>query len=190
MLTESLLLAGLGGAGGVLLVFVSTPWVPPALPTLRDIAARRLALAVDIGPDWRVLLFSLGVLLVSAVLAGFVPALAVSRTSVDGLLRVARSSGSWRGRQRIVVFQIALCTLLVTAAGLLVRTFEQLQRLDAGFDRDRVVTFTGRPFSIGLHRRAGTCAAFRTDRDASAKSRVSFPSLLRREVSCGAAESE
>jgi predicted permease len=149
MLTESLLLAGLGGAGGVLLVFVSTPWVPPALPTLRDIAARRLALAVDIGPDWRVLLFSLGVLLVSAVLAGFVPALAVSRTSVDGLLRVARSSGSWRGRQRIVVFQIALCTLLVTAAGLLVRTFEQLQRLDAGFDRDRVVTFTADPSLLG-----------------------------------------
>src|SRR4029077_10432932 len=42
MLTESLLLAGLGAAGGVLLVFVSIPWVPPALPTLRDIAARRL----------------------------------------------------------------------------------------------------------------------------------------------------
>ena len=64
-------------------------------------------------------------------------------------MRGARSSGSWRGRQRIVVFQIALCTLLVTAAGLLVRTFEQLQRLDAGFDRDRVVTFTADPSLLG-----------------------------------------
>jgi predicted permease len=149
VLTESLLLAGLGAASGVLLVFVSTPWVPRALPTLRDIAARRLALAVDIGPDWRVLLFAVAVLVVSTLLAGIAPALTVSRTSVDGLLRGVRASSSWRGRQRIVVFQIALCTLLLTAAGLLVRTFEQLQGLDAGFDRDRVVTFTADPSLLG-----------------------------------------
>lgn len=149
VLAESLLLAGLGAAGGVLLVFVSIPWVAPALPTLRDIAARRLALAVDIGPDWRVLLFSLAVVVVSALLAGIAPALTVSRTSVEGLLRGARSSGSWRGRQGIVVFQIALCTLLMTAAGLLVRTFEQLQSLDAGFDREHVVTFTADPSLLG-----------------------------------------
>jgi predicted permease len=149
MLTESFLLAGLGAAGGVLLAFVATLWVPPALPTLRDIAARRLALAVDIGPDRRVLLFSLAVLVVTALLAGIAPALTVSRTSIDHLLRGARSSGSWRGRQGIVVFQIALCTLLLTAAGLLVRTFERLQSLDAGFDRDHVVTFTADPSLLG-----------------------------------------
>jgi hypothetical protein len=64
---------------------------------------------------------------------------------VDSTLRSARSSGGWRGRQAVVVFQIALCTVLLTGAGLLVRTFEQLHRLDAGFDRDHVVTFTADP---------------------------------------------
>jgi predicted permease len=64
-------------------------------------------------------------------------------------LRGARSSGGWRGRQAVVVFQIALCTLLLAGAGLLVRTFEQLHGLDAGFDRDHVVTFTADPSLSG-----------------------------------------
>jgi predicted permease len=149
MLTESVLLTALGAAGGVLLAFVLTGSVARALPPLRDIGTRRLALSVDFGPDRRVLLFALAVSALAALLSGVALALTVLRTSVDSALRSARSSGGWRGRQAVVVFQIALCTLLLAGAGLLVRTFEQLHGLDAGFDRDRVVTFTADPSLSG-----------------------------------------
>jgi predicted permease len=149
MLTESFLLTGLGAAGGVLLAFVLNGSVVRVLPPLRDIGARRLALSVDFGPDWRVLLFALAISVLTALLSGAALALGVSRTSVDSALRGARASGGWRGRQAVVVFQIALCTLLLTGAGLLVRTFEQLHGLDAGFDRGLVVTFTGYPYLSG-----------------------------------------
>jgi predicted permease len=149
MLTESFLLTGLGAAGGVLLGFALTGSVVRVLPPLRDIATRRLALSVDFAPDWRVLLFSLAISVLTALLSGVALALTVSRTSVDSALRGARSTAEWRGRQAVVVFQIALCTLLLTGAGLLVRTFEQLHSLDAGFDRDHVVTFTADPSLSG-----------------------------------------
>jgi predicted permease len=145
MLTETFLLTGLGAACGVLLAFSLTRWLPRALPPLRDIVTRRLAVSVDFGPDWRVLLFALGVTALTALVSGVAPAMAVSRTSVDGILRGTRSSGAWRGRQMVVIFQIAICTVLLIGAGLLVRTFDRLHSLDAGFDRDRVVTFTVDP---------------------------------------------
>jgi len=142
MLAESCLLAALGGAGGVLLAFVGTRWVPTALPALRDLAARRLALSLDVTPNGRVLLFSVVILVVTGVLSGLASALTISRVSLDGVLRGARASGSWRGREAIVVIQIALSTILLAGASLLVRTFDRLQHVDAGFDRDHVVTFT------------------------------------------------
>src|SRR5262245_14729995 len=149
MFTESFLLTGLGAAGGALLAVVLTPFVDRALPPLRDIAARRLALSVDLGPDWRVLWFSFAISALTALVSGGALALTASRTTVASALRGARSSGGWRGRQVLVVFQIALCTLLLSTTALLVRTFEQLHTLDAGFDRDRVVTFTADPSLSG-----------------------------------------
>ena len=149
MITESFLLTGVGAASGVLLSFVLTGSMVRVLPPLRDIVTRRLALSVDFGPNWRVLLFSLGISALTALILGVALALSVSRTRIDGALRDGRSSGGWRGRQAVLVFQIALCTLLLSGAGLLMRTFEQLHGLDAGFDRDRVVTFTADPSLSG-----------------------------------------
>ena len=145
ILTESVFLTGLGAAGGVLLAFILSGPMVRVLPPLRDIATRRLALSVDFGPDWRVVLFSLGISALTALLSGVALALTVSCTRGDSALREARSSGGWRGRQAVVVFQIGLCTLLLAGASLLVRTFTQLHSLDAGFDRDHVVTFTADP---------------------------------------------
>jgi predicted permease len=149
VITESVVLTGLGAAGGVLLASVLSGSMVRVLPPLRDIAARRLALSVDFGLDWRVLLFSLGIWALTVLLSGVALALSISRTRIDGALRGARSSGGWRGRQAILVFQIALCTLLLGGAGLLIRTFEQLHNLDAGFDRDHLVTFTADPSLSG-----------------------------------------
>lgn len=160
MFTESFLLTALGAAGGALLAVVLTPVIARALPPLRDIAARRLALSVDLGPDWRVLWFSLAISALTALVSGSALALTVSRTTVASALRGARSSGGWRGRQLLVVFQIALCTLLLTTTALLVRTFQQLQTLDAGFDRDRVVTFTADPSLSGYTAPQGRALLF------------------------------
>ena len=175
VLTESILLTGLGAAGGVLLASALSGSIVRVLPPLRDIAARRLALSVDFGLDWRVLLFSLGIWALTALLSGVALALSVSRTRVEGALRGARSSGGWRGRQAILVFQIALCTLLLGGAGLLVRTFEQLHSLDAGFDRDHVVTFTADPSLSGYtapqEQAAPCCAEWARARDTRRRQR-------------------
>jgi putative ABC transport system permease protein len=149
MFVESLLLTGLGAIGGALLAFAASPWVARALPPIRDIAARRLTLAADFDPDLRVLLFALAISVSTALLSGVAIAITVWRTKIESMLRGARASGAWRGRQAIVVFQIALCTLLLTCAGLLVRTFEQLHSVNAGFDRDHIVTFTANPSLSG-----------------------------------------
>jgi predicted permease len=70
------------------------------------------------------------------------PAIAVSRLNLDSLLRAARSSRGWRGRQALITLQIALCTFLLAVASLFVRTFQMLQQVDLGFDRDHIATFT------------------------------------------------
>src|SRR5439155_11782840 len=80
MIMESVLLTGLGAAGGVLLAAVLSGSMVRVLPPLRDIAARRLAPSVDFGPDWRVLLFSLGIWTLTALLSGVALALSVSPT--------------------------------------------------------------------------------------------------------------
>ena len=145
MLAESALLAGLGAAGGWLIAVISLPFLLRALPPLRDRATTQLALALDITPDTRVLLFAIGISVATALLFGLTPALAASRVSLDGILRGARSSKSGRHRSALVVFQIALCTMLLAGAGLMVRSFRQLHGMDPGFDRDHVVTFSAYP---------------------------------------------
>jgi predicted permease len=145
MLAESSLLAALGAAGGWLIAVVSLPFLLRAMPPLRDRATTQLALALDVTPDSRVLLFAIGISVATALLFGLTPALAASRVSLDGILRGARSSSSGRHRNALVVFQIALCTVLLAAAGLMVRSFRQLHGMDPGFDRDHVVTFSAYP---------------------------------------------
>ncbi len=149
MLTENLLLAAIGGAGGLAFAFAATPLVARAIPPMRDFAAEITPLSIDLHPDWRVLGFSLLLCLATAMLFGLAPAWSASRSALHEALRSARSSAGWRGRQALVIFQVALCTVLLASAGLLIRTFEKLDHLDAGFDRDHVVTFTVNPELAG-----------------------------------------
>jgi len=145
MLTESLLLTVLGAAAGWMLAWILAPLLVGALPPIRDLSTARMALSLNLAPDGRVILVSLAAALLTAVLFGLAPALSASRTSLDSVLRGFRSSRGWGGRRALVVFQVALCTLLLAGAGLLVRTLQQLRNLDPGFDRDHVVTFTVYP---------------------------------------------
>jgi putative ABC transport system permease protein len=92
-----------------------------------------------------VLIFAIGASLATALLFGLAPALAASRVSLDGVLRGARSSRAGRLRPALVVFQVALCTMLLAGAGLLIRSFRQLHSMDPGFDAGHAVTFTVYP---------------------------------------------
>jgi predicted permease len=160
MLTESLLLAAAGGVGGVLVALAAIPLLQRAIPPMRDFSSETMPLDLHFRLDLPVLGFSLLLSVATAVLFGLAPALQMSQASGTALgsklrstlydvLRSTRASSSWRGRQALVTFEVALCTVLMAGAGLLVRTFEQLQHLDAGFDRDRVVTFTVNPSLMG-----------------------------------------
>ncbi len=99
--------------------------------------------------DRRVLLFSIGAAIATMLVFGVGPAIAAARESVEGVLRSARSARGWRGRQALIVFQIALCTLLLACAGLLVRTFRELRAADTGFEAAHIATFSADPSLAG-----------------------------------------
>ena len=149
MLAESLLLTGAGALGGIWIAYGCAPLLVRALPPVRDLGTSLLTISLDLKPDWRVLGFSLGVCLCTVILTGLGPAISASRISLDLLLRGARSSGAWRGRQVLLVVQIAICTVLLIGAALLMRTFERLHHINPGFDRQHLAAFTTAPSLSG-----------------------------------------
>jgi predicted permease len=155
LLGESLILSFAGGALGVALAFAGVQWLqalqPPNVPRLRDI-----------GIDWRVLLFSAGACVTAGVLAGLAPVIGIRRFDLQRTLSdAARGSAGggtmWgRGghlRRVLVAAQIALATVLLVGAGLLVRTVAHLERVPPGFDASRVLTLeltlTGQKYPNG-----------------------------------------
>jgi predicted permease len=146
LFTESLALAILGGIAGTLLTYACLPLLVRALPPIRDRAAVVQPLAVHIDIDLRVLAFTLAVTLLTAVLFGLLPALQGARADLAGTLRSARTATRRLfTRNAVVVAQVALCTLILIGAALLVETLDRMRSMNAGFDRDHVVTFTVDP---------------------------------------------
>ncbi len=143
VLAESFLLAAFGATGGLLIALAAMPLAVRALPPVRDLSGSLVPLSIDVGINWRVFLFLLALSVLTMLLFSLSPAIAVSRSNLDSVLRAARSSGGLRGRQALIALQIALCTFMLAMASLFVRTFQQLQRIDTGFDHDHVATFTG-----------------------------------------------
>lgn len=141
LFSESLLLMLGATAAAIALSLAAIPQVTKALPPIRDIYTIRVPLALDIAPDWRILGFTLAVSAITVLLFGLLPALSASRRDIHPLLKEARTGGVWRGRQVLIVMQVALCTMLLIGAGLTVSTLQRMQRMDAGFDHDRVATF-------------------------------------------------
>lgn len=149
MLAESGLLALAGAAGGWLVARGSLPLLLRALPAMRDRATTPLSLSLSIAPDFRVLLFAVAVTVAVTLLFGLAPAMSSSRMDLQTVLRGIRSTHGGRHRDALVIFQIALCTLLLSGAGLLVRSFQQLRSLNPGFDAAHIVTFTAFPSLSG-----------------------------------------
>src|SRR5579872_3665933 len=143
LLTESLMLAILGGAAGTLLTYACLPLLVGALPPIRDRAAVVQPLAVHIDIDLRVLGFALAITLITALLFGLSPALRGARADLAATLRGGRTTtGRLAARNMVVVAQVAVCTLILTGAALLVQTLHRMRSMNAGFDRDHIVTFT------------------------------------------------
>src|SRR5204863_2819465 len=100
----------------------------------------------------RVLGFALAATLLSGMVAGVLPAIAASRIDVqDGLKDAGRLAGPQRHRLRngLVVGQLALSILLLATAGVLLRTFERLQRVDLGFQPAQILTARFAPAAKG-----------------------------------------
>ena len=138
LLTESLMLAALGGAAGLALSLFLTRLLvaisPANLPRLNDV-----------GMDWRVLGFTVGLVCVVGLLFGLAPALQASRADLsESLKEGSRGSSEGRGRNRVrsalVVSEVALSLLLLVGAGLLVRSFLLLGDVNPGFDPANVLT--------------------------------------------------
>lgn len=138
LLTESLLLALVGGALGLLLAWVGVGTLAALNPT-------NLPQVDDLGIDGTVLLFTLGIALTTGIIFGLVPALQTSRSNLQGALReggrsaVSDVSGQ-RVRRGLVVAEVALALMLLVGAGLLIRSFARLQRVDPGFNAENVLT--------------------------------------------------
>jgi putative ABC transport system permease protein len=143
LLTESLLLAVLGGAVGVALAIAGTDalvrFSPPDIPRIAGIAI-----------DGHVAGFAIAATFLTGLLFGLVPALQVSRGAVaDALRERGRSAMAGpRGRRlrsTLVIAELALAVLLLVGAGLLIRSFSNLVHVDPGFNTANALTF-----SLGL----------------------------------------
>jgi putative ABC transport system permease protein len=137
MLTESVLLAVIGGAFGVALTYAGfegmLALLPPNQPRIHVISI-----------DWRVLSVAAAASIATGVLFGLMPAMQAATGRSLLLLRSARVTGtaqSGAGTRRALLFaEVALALVLVTGAGLMLRTMANLSAIDAGFSRDLIVS--------------------------------------------------
>ena len=139
MLTESAVLATAGAALGLAVAYFS-------VRGLMALGASRLPRLDEVTFDTRVLLFSLGMLVVSGLLVGLVPAIRLARTDVRTLLNEStRSTSSGRSTGRwlsvMTVAEIALAIMVVAGAGWLVRGFANLKNTNIGFSTEKRVIF-------------------------------------------------
>jgi putative ABC transport system permease protein len=156
LLTESLLLAVIGGALGFLVslwgIALLVAFSPADLPRIKEVTV-----------DGRVFGFTVAVSLLTGVVFGLVPALQASRPNLNEILKEGGRSatgGSARQRTRglLVVTEIALSLVLLVGAGLLARSFLRLQSVSPGFNAENVLTmqmdFSGPNYKTGTQVRA------------------------------------
>jgi putative ABC transport system permease protein len=140
LLTESLVLAVIGGALGTVLATWGTALLVSTLPAGLD-----LPRTGEIHVDLRVLAFASLLTISTAVLFGLVPSIHSARWAPhDALRAAARGSSSGRSRNSLestlIVWEVALALILLAGAGLLGRSFRELSRVDPGFRADQVLT--------------------------------------------------
>ena len=139
LLTESVLLAVMGGVFGTMLAYTLA----------RLVSALRLPvefpLTIDLKVDWRVLVFSLVLSFVTGVLFGLVPAFQATKADLVPALKDGDSLGGYRRsiiRNILVVAQIGLSLVLLISSGLVVRSLQHVQLIGPGFETDRALTLS------------------------------------------------
>jgi putative ABC transport system permease protein len=138
LLTESLLLSAIGAGFG----FLVARWGSQLL--VAQLSTQTNTVFLDLSVDWRVLAFTTGTTVITALLFGVVPAFRAAGVSpIEAIKDQGRSAGGYTGRvsfaSMLVVVQVALSVILVVAAALFLRTFKKLATLDLGFDPSRVL---------------------------------------------------
>jgi predicted permease len=137
-LVEALLLSVGGGLLGLALASaalrVGVSFLPETLPRVSSI-----------GLDWQVVAFALGLAVLTGLLCGLIPAFAAARTSVNEALKEGGRTGTAGGgharmRSALVVAELAVALVLLTASGLLLRSFQKMRSVNIGFRADHTLT--------------------------------------------------
>jgi predicted permease len=137
-LVEALLLSVSGGLLGLALAWVAlrvgVGFLPETLPRVGSI-----------GLDWQVVAFSLGLAVLTGLLCGLIPAFAAARTGVNEALKEGGRTGTAGGgharlRSALVVAELAVALVLLSASGLLLRSFEKMRSVGLGFRADHTLT--------------------------------------------------
>lgn len=146
LLTESLLLAALGGVVGVLFGF----WGKNMLLALTTEEVGLFPSGVDLSLNWRVLVFTLAISLLTGLLFGSLPAWRATRLDVTTSLKHSRGTVAVsRLSKGLLVLQVAVSFLLLTGVGLFIRTLYNLQRVDVGFNQENLLVFRLEPEKNG-----------------------------------------
>lgn len=154
LLTESLLLSLLGAALGALLAYAGATGLA-AFFSSNSYSPLRL----DLEPNWRVLLFAVGVAVLAGIGFGLAPALRGARANVAMDLRGSTTTVGHGARERfglgkwLVVMQVALSMVVLAGAGLLLRTLDKLHSIDPGFDTHNILLFSIDPELAGYNKK-------------------------------------
>ena len=151
LVTESMVLISLGGAAGFLLAWWAGRYLLAFLPS-----SSFINLGLNVSPDLRVFGFAAGLCLFSGIVFSLGPAARATRIELSedlkgGIHPGRHASGKSRlwSRKLLVTFQLAVSLLLVVVAGLMVRTLQNLQSIDLGFNPRNVLVFSLTPSSNG-----------------------------------------
>ncbi len=138
LLTENVILSGIGGVIGLASAFAAIRLLNSQLPP-------NLLPVSDIHPDFTVLAFGLALTLLTGLIFGLAPSWRLAKVNLNEVLkRAGRSSGGamkTRMRNALAAVEFAVATILLIGAGLLLQSFLQLQRVPIGFDSRGVMTF-------------------------------------------------
>ena len=147
LLTESMLLGIAGGAAGFALSRAGAPLL------VALVSAGETPVDLRIEPDVRILIFTVGVAILSSMIAGVLPALRTARVEIasdfDGSARTLSARGSTRWSRALIALQVALSLVLLIGASLTLASLRNIRTFDAGFDRDSVLMLPLNPDRAG-----------------------------------------
>ena len=139
LLAESLLLSIIGGVFGVLIAFGGTRFLVANTPP------GRIPRLEEVGMDWRVLAFTLGISVLTGLIFGIMPSLHTSKVDLRTTLNEGGRGGTQGARGRslrtaLMIAEVSMALLLLVGAGLLIRSFERLRQVDKGFQSEKLLT--------------------------------------------------